>query len=241
MTRTTPLSELDSVAEPSASAMARYCARLLAGRLTETENPSGVLVGCGPGDEVVYLRRRLASRSVFGVDVEARFSPAARTEACAFIADGQALPFADSSFDFVAAIHSLEHVRDPRRLLAEVRRVLKRGGWFFLGVPNKSRLVGYVGSHDATTWQKISYNLADYAARLRGGFENELGAHAGYRANQLLALLSEYFPSVELRTEDYLRFKYSGRMPKYLLDLLLARRVINYTAAAHYALCRKAS
>jgi SAM-dependent methyltransferase len=221
--------------------MARYCARLLSGRLEKPELSTGVLVGCGTGDEVVHLRGKLESARIFGADVENRFSRIARAERCVLMADGQSLPFADASFDFAAAIHSLEHVRDPQRLLAEVGRVLKPGAWFFLGVPNKSRLVGYVGSHDATTWQKISYNLTDYAARLRGRFENELGAHAGYRADELLALLGMFFPLVELRTEDYLRFKYGGRIPGFLLDLLLSRRALNCTAPAHYALCRRGS
>lgn len=232
-------SEGDSRAGAPASAMARYCARLLSERLERPELSAGLLVGCGTGEEVLHLRARLASGRIFGADVEHCFSPIARADRCLLIADGQSLPFANESFDFAAAIHSLEHVRAPRELLAEVRRVLKPGGWFFLGVPNKTRLLGYVGSHDATTWQKISYNLHDYIARLRGRFENELGAHAGYSAKELLFLLQDFFPTVELRTEDYLRFKYSGRIPVFLLDLLLSRSALNYTAPAHYALCRR--
>ena len=50
------------------------------------------------------------------------------------------LPFDDTSFDVVAAGELLEHLRDPRRLVAEVRRMLRPGGTFVASVPNAYRL-----------------------------------------------------------------------------------------------------
>lgn len=41
--------------------------------------------------------------------------------------DLEALPFKDKSIDFVIASHVLEHVTDPRRAVAELQRVGKRG------------------------------------------------------------------------------------------------------------------
>ena len=42
-------------------------------------------------------------------------------------ADGQFLPFADNTFDYVICSHVLEHVEDPRQLIAELMRVANRG------------------------------------------------------------------------------------------------------------------
>ena len=42
-------------------------------------------------------------------------------------ADGQFLPFADNSFDYVICLHVLEHVEDPEYLLSEMMRVSTRG------------------------------------------------------------------------------------------------------------------
>jgi ubiquinone/menaquinone biosynthesis C-methylase UbiE len=47
------------------------------------------------------------------------------------VIDAQSLPFADSHFDIVIANHMLYHVPDRARALAEVRRVLKPGGYFY--------------------------------------------------------------------------------------------------------------
>jgi SAM-dependent methyltransferase len=52
----------------------------------------------------------------------------------------ESLPFEDDSFDAVVAGELLEHLRDPRRIVADVRRVLRPGGTFVASVPNAYRL-----------------------------------------------------------------------------------------------------
>jgi SAM-dependent methyltransferase len=49
-------------------------------------------------------------------------------------AAGEGLPFADGTFDRAISVCVLEHTRDDRRVLSEVRRVLKPGGTFALSV-----------------------------------------------------------------------------------------------------------
>lgn len=44
-------------------------------------------------------------------------------------ADASALPFEDSSFDAVIAMHMLYHLPDPSRAIAEMHRVLRPGGF----------------------------------------------------------------------------------------------------------------
>jgi SAM-dependent methyltransferase len=50
------------------------------------------------------------------------------------------LAFVDASFDVVVAGELLEHLRDPRQLVGEARRVLRPGGTFVASVPNAYRL-----------------------------------------------------------------------------------------------------
>jgi Methyltransferase domain len=49
--------------------------------------------------------------------------------------DIQNLPFEDGSYDLVFASHVLEHIRDDRQAIKEIRRILRPGGSAVLAVP----------------------------------------------------------------------------------------------------------
>jgi SAM-dependent methyltransferase len=65
-----------------------------------------------------------------------RVSRAAGKGRLLLCADGYDLPFADRAFEAVLLVAVLEHTREPWRLLAEARRVLKPGGKVVIVVPN---------------------------------------------------------------------------------------------------------
>ena len=45
------------------------------------------------------------------------------------------IPFPENSFDIIFCNHVLEHVKDDRKVMSEILRVLKPGGWAILQVP----------------------------------------------------------------------------------------------------------
>jgi len=51
-------------------------------------------------------------------------------------ADGASLPFKDGSFDAVVSLQVLEHVKSPQSVIAEMARVVKPGGRFFVSCEN---------------------------------------------------------------------------------------------------------
>ena len=51
--------------------------------------------------------------------------------------DGRKFPYPDNFFDYAFSTSVLEHVSNPREVLAEIARVLKRGGKCYLSFPNR--------------------------------------------------------------------------------------------------------
>jgi SAM-dependent methyltransferase len=83
-------------------------------------------VGCGDGGVARLLHERVAS--VVAVDVAPSSSWVEAPGLTFQVADGEALPFVDASFDLVHSKDSLHHMTHPERALAEYRRVLRPGG-----------------------------------------------------------------------------------------------------------------
>jgi len=93
-------------------------------------------VGCGTGATLIDLKKLLGKNSdVVGVDVVKLQVELANEKikkngvwAEALWYDGEYLPFPDSSFDAIYTSDVLGHVKDVRRWLAELSRVLKPSG-----------------------------------------------------------------------------------------------------------------
>ena len=101
-------------------------------------------VGCGVGHWGQLLAPRCAPGvELHGLDHEGGFripaeERAARRELTFTFheATGDALPFADASFDLVTCQTVLMHVPDPVAVLAEMRRVVRPGGLVVASEPN---------------------------------------------------------------------------------------------------------
>ena len=98
-------------------------------------------LGCGAG----FLCNALAEKGhkVSGVDLSESSLETARrydrTESVEYIcANVYSLPFQNETFDVVCAMDVLEHIEEPKLLIAEASRVLKKGGLFFFHTFNRN-------------------------------------------------------------------------------------------------------
>jgi SAM-dependent methyltransferase len=88
-------------------------------------------IGCGIG----HSYRLLAPRETVGIDIDAAALQGQERETVA--CDMQGLAFDDGVFDGAIAVHSIEHVPNPEKALAEIARVLKPGAAVVLVTPNR--------------------------------------------------------------------------------------------------------
>ena len=92
-------------------------------------------IGCGTGEIVLRLAREYPRVTLTGIDLHAPHLALARERSRVLgprvefrLGDAFALEFEDSSFDLTVCRHMLQAVPEPRRILAEMKRVTQRGG-----------------------------------------------------------------------------------------------------------------
>lgn len=128
--------------------------RWLSGRILD--------VGCGIGDMLRY------SPGAVGVDVNPHNVAICQADGLTVeVMPPDRLPFEPACFDSVVLDNVLEHIEDPRPLLAEIHRVLDDDGVLVVGVPG---LKGYAADPD----HKRYYDRAALVACLEmAGFEGK--------------------------------------------------------------------
>ena len=84
--------------------------------------PLGINIGIDPSKKMVEMARKR------GVDARVGF--------------GETLSFATDTFDFAVIIVTLCFVRDPRKVIAETFRVLKKNGSIIIGIIDKHSFLG---------------------------------------------------------------------------------------------------
>jgi SAM-dependent methyltransferase len=113
-------------------------AHVYAGFLLPHLRPDMVVLDCGCGEATIAmgLAEAVPAGRVVGIDLETDSLAAARRYAASIgranlawaAADGRRLPFHDEAFEAVLCHSMLETLGDPAPVIAELRRVTKRGG-----------------------------------------------------------------------------------------------------------------
>jgi ubiquinone/menaquinone biosynthesis C-methylase UbiE len=135
--------------------------------------------------------------------------------------EGTEVPFEDGSFDVVISNHVIEHVGDRSeqlRHLRELRRVLRPGGWAYLAMPNRWRVVEPHFKLPLLSW---------LPPRLRSGYVRLAGRGERYDCDpmsrrELQALVADAGFEAHDRTVDAVRVVRRVESPKGLSRVALA-------------------
>jgi SAM-dependent methyltransferase len=149
--------------------------------LGEIEQKEILEVGCGRGATLLEFARR--GGNVTGLDYSEEALATCRelagksgnAERVSFVnGDAKQLPFPSESFDFVFSVGLIEHFEDPTEILAEQHRVLRKGGFLLVQVPQKYSVY--------TLLKKVMIRLGKWPY---GGWETE------FSDKEIAALVSE--------------------------------------------------
>jgi SAM-dependent methyltransferase len=143
----------------------QWTARLYHDFVTRYIRTSDVLLdyGAGRGKETLHGFKSEVARSV-GVDVDAAVLENEAIDQGHVIEPYGRVPYPDATFDVVVSAYVLEHLGEPDRVFAEIRRVLKPGGHFVFLTPNKRHYVPMAASltpHAFHLWVNSRRGLAD--------------------------------------------------------------------------------
>lgn len=149
--------------------------------------PADVLLEAGAGTGALWAEG--APDGLVATDLSAAMCDALRQRGLRTVrADAAALPFRDGTFGGAVCNHVLYHLDDPHRGLAELRRVVRDGGWV-----------------------AVATNGAGHMAEV-----TSIGAHDRFPAERLAQALGEHFGDVTLhRYEDTLLVPSAGPVAAY--------------------------
>ncbi|MEV4256120.1 methyltransferase domain-containing protein [Spirillospora sp. NPDC049652] len=125
-------------------------------------------VGCGPGTITAEFAERLAPGRVVGADAAEGVLRQARAHAADrgldnvefAVADVHDLDFPDGAFDIVHAHQVLQHITDPVRALAEMRRVCRPGGVVAAREADFGGFTWYPRPPAMADWLPVYYKVA---------------------------------------------------------------------------------
>lgn len=91
-------------------------------------------IGCGKMPYKEFILQNSSVKKYTGLDIQNAIEYDLKIKPD-FTWDGITMPFADDSFDSAFATEVLEHCPEPKIILNETYRVMKKGGCFFFTVP----------------------------------------------------------------------------------------------------------
>lgn len=142
-------------------------------------------IGCGDCPYKTLLKSEV---KYIGIDVSAadEFDYKGNSDVIRF--DGVHIPLGDESVDHFICCEVLEHVENPEPLIAEMYRVLKRGGTGFITIPWSARFHYIPHDYSRYTPSKLKRLFMAFEASI-----SERGTDITVICNKLIVLIARQF------------------------------------------------
>lgn len=128
--------------------------------------PEMIILDLGAGAGIIpEMNFKSKAKMIYGLDPDERVmsNPFLDSAVCS---TAEEMPFADEMFDIIICQNVMEHMEHPQKMLAQVKRVLKKDGLFIVKTPNMNHYVA-LGARLTPLWFHQWYN------KLRGREEDD--------------------------------------------------------------------
>lgn len=216
-----PALRLEEADEPDRSSIALY--NHVAGAVP-LEGRDALEVGCGRGGGSSFIARYLRPRSMTGVDFAERaigFCRQAHMLAGLSFAwgDAERLPFGDGSFDAVVNVESSHCYGSMGVFLAEVWRVLRRGGRFlFADFRPLAQVDGMRGALAGSRMDIV--RETDITANVLASLESGEGRRLYLMKSSLRGIMKKYFHELAGEPGSVFFEQMRGGLVRYLSFVL---------------------
>jgi SAM-dependent methyltransferase len=137
------------------------------------------------------------------------------------VSDAHNIPFKDDSFDTVFSIAVLEHVPEPNKVIEEMIRTLKPGGYMYAEVPFIYFFHGYPNDYQRYTQEGIRYLFRDLKDVEIGITEGSVSSVLQSTNMVLNLFLPDRFPLFKKAFNGVFRWLF---FPLKYLDLLIKNK-----------------
>jgi len=145
----------------------------LAHRDIDTSNYSCLDLGCGRGLFTQFLvdKFRYVVASDFAINALFTAKTVLSQKDVDFVSsDAVALPMKDSSFDFIEIKDFIHHLADPEKVMQEIHRVLRIGGYLVSVEPNNRNIITRLSSRMIKHERKCLENSPSFLVRFITSF-----------------------------------------------------------------------
>ncbi len=140
-------------------------------------------IGCDGGNLTEIVAAKTGAQEVVGIDISEEAVAYTKRKLSQFnfaVGHAEELPFRDAAFDMIFCSEVLEHVEHPERLLAEMKRCLKKDGYCIVEVPTENLIFKTIWFF----WTRFGRGRAWHHAHVvdfRGDLLHRLVKEAGFQ------------------------------------------------------------
>ena len=160
---------------------------MMKGMIPNLDGKKVLMLGCGTGEEGVYLQK-FGAKELVGIDISHESIKIAKDTFPEFefcVGDMHKLPFEDESFDLVYSSLAIHYSPTPDDVYSEINRVLKKGGQLLFSVGHPLRWANDRVLIDGAECSILGYQTKNEDGKVYGNYHS-------------FALHNHQFPSGEI-------------------------------------------